>query len=88
MGSTVHREHAIDLVSPSHVLVNGRSYAIPEGCRFLAFRLADGVPVDFDTKRPLPEDRPEYSYGPPEWRPEEGRTVPAWVTMAGKPEGT
>lgn len=26
----------------------------------------------------------EYVYGPPEWRPQEGRTVPAWVLRKGR----
>ncbi len=36
---------------------------------------------------PLPAElqcagaKPEYVYGPPEWRPQEGRTVPSWVSM-------
>lgn len=35
------------------ILINGRAYVIPPGCRFIAFRLADGAPVDNETKRPL-----------------------------------
>lgn len=45
----------VDVTSPTRALVNGRAYAVPEGCRFIAFRLADGAPVDNETKLPLPE---------------------------------
>ncbi len=65
----------IDLVSPSRVLVNGRAYVIPMGCRFLTFRLADGAPVDHVTKRPLTP------------LPALVRNETA-ASSAGKPEGT
>lgn len=67
--------HEIELASPSRVLVNGRAYAIPEGCRFLAFQLSDGAPVDCGLKRPLPEL-------PAPIRKETASSA------AGKPEGT
>lgn len=47
--------HDITLGDDALILVNGRVYAIPPGCRFIAFRLADGAPVDGETMQPLPE---------------------------------